>query len=37
MNPNEIVTVGQGSDELLVEAGPGMREPQNRRAVIELR
>jgi OOP family OmpA-OmpF porin len=27
---------GRGFDELLVQTGPGVREPQNRRAIIEL-
>jgi outer membrane protein OmpA-like peptidoglycan-associated protein/opacity protein-like surface antigen len=37
MNPGEIATIGQSSDDPLVATGPGVREPQNRRAVIELR
>ncbi len=31
-----ITTGGRGFGELLVQTGPGVREPQNRRAVIEL-
>lgn len=37
MNPAEIATVGRSFDDPLVPTGPGVREPQNRRAVIELR
>ena len=32
----EIATVGRSFDEPMVQTGPGVREPQNRRAVIEL-
>ena len=31
-----ITTGGRGFTELLVQTGPGVREPQNRRAVIDL-
>ncbi|MGY9106412.1 MAG: OmpA family protein, partial [Alphaproteobacteria bacterium] len=31
-----IATGGRGFDELLVQTGPGVREPQNRRAIIDL-
>jgi hypothetical protein len=30
------MTAGKSFDEPLVPTGPGVREPQNRRAVIEL-
>ena len=33
---NEIATVGKSFHEPLVATGPGVREPQNRRAVIDL-
>ena len=33
---NEIMTVGRNFSEPLVQTGPGVREPQNRRAVIDL-
>ncbi|MGQ0741232.1 MAG: OmpA family protein [Alphaproteobacteria bacterium] len=36
MSPNEISTAGRGFSEPLVPTGPGVREPQNRRAVIDL-
>jgi outer membrane protein OmpA-like peptidoglycan-associated protein len=36
MNANEIATVGRSYDDPLVPTGPGVREPQNRRAVIDL-
>jgi outer membrane protein OmpA-like peptidoglycan-associated protein len=36
MNGDEIVTTGRGFTEPLVQTGPGVREPQNRRAVIDL-
>jgi outer membrane protein OmpA-like peptidoglycan-associated protein len=36
MNANEITTVGKGFSEPLVPTGQGVREPQNRRAVIDL-
>ena len=31
-----ITTAGRGFNELLVQTGPGVREPQNRRATIDL-
>ena len=31
-----IATVGKSFDDPLVPTGPGVREPQNRRAVIDL-
>ena len=31
-----ITTLGRSFNELLVQTGPGVREPQNRRAVIDL-
>ncbi|MBV9572106.1 MAG: OmpA family protein [Alphaproteobacteria bacterium] len=36
MNASDIGTVGRSFDEPLVPTGPGVREPQNRRAVIDL-
>lgn len=36
LNANEIQTVGKNFSEPLVPTGPGVREPQNRRAVIDL-
>ena len=36
MGPDEIATVGKSFDDPLVPTGPGVREPQNRRAVIDL-
>jgi OOP family OmpA-OmpF porin len=36
LNANDIMTVGKGFSEPLVPTGPGVREPQNRRAVIDL-
>jgi len=36
LNADEIATKGVGFDDLLVPTGPGVREPQNRRAVIDL-
>ncbi len=36
MAADAISTVGKGFDEPLVATGPGVREPQNRRAVIDL-
>ena len=33
---NEITTVGRNFSDPLVPTGPGVREPQNRRAVIDL-
>jgi outer membrane protein OmpA-like peptidoglycan-associated protein len=34
VDANSIVIDGKGSHELLVPTGPGVREPQNRRAVL---
>jgi outer membrane protein OmpA-like peptidoglycan-associated protein len=36
MNGDDITTVGKSFDDPLVPTGPGVREPQNRRAVIDL-
>ena len=36
MNGSEITTIGKSFNEPLVPTGPGMREPQNRRAMIDL-
>ena len=36
MSEGEITTVGKNFSEPLVPTGPGVREPQNRRAVIDL-
>jgi outer membrane protein OmpA-like peptidoglycan-associated protein len=36
LNPGEISIQGEGFHDLLVPTGPGIREPQNRRAIIEL-
>jgi outer membrane protein OmpA-like peptidoglycan-associated protein len=36
MKQDDIATVGKSFDEPLVPTGPGVREPQNRRAVIDL-
>ena len=36
MAGDSIATVGKSFDDPLVPTGPGVREPQNRRAVIEL-
>jgi outer membrane protein OmpA-like peptidoglycan-associated protein len=36
MSPDEIGTAGKSFDDPLVPTGPGVREPQNRRAVIDL-
>jgi len=36
MPRNEIVTIGKNFSEPLVATGPGVREPQNRRAMIDL-
>jgi OOP family OmpA-OmpF porin len=33
---NDIATVGRSFSQPLVPTGPGVREPQNRRAVIDL-
>jgi outer membrane protein OmpA-like peptidoglycan-associated protein len=36
LDANEITTVGRNFSDPLVPTGPGIREPQNRRAVIDL-
>jgi OmpA-OmpF porin, OOP family len=36
LNANNIQTVGRSFQDPLVPTGPGVREPQNRRAVIDL-
>jgi outer membrane protein OmpA-like peptidoglycan-associated protein len=36
MNGPEITTIGKSFNEPLVPTGPGVREPQNRRAMIDL-
>lgn len=36
LNETDIATVGKSFSEPLVATGPGVREPQNRRAVIDL-
>ena len=36
LNADDISTVGRNFSEPLVPTGPGVREPQNRRAVIDL-
>jgi hypothetical protein len=36
MDGSDISTVGKSFDDPLVPTGPGVREPQNRRAVIAL-
>lgn len=36
MNSSEISTIGKSFDDPLVPTGPGVREPQNRRAMIDL-
>jgi outer membrane protein OmpA-like peptidoglycan-associated protein len=36
LDPDEISTVGRNFADPLVPTGPGIREPQNRRAVIDL-
>ena len=36
LNGNNIQTVGRSFTDPLVPTGPGVREPQNRRAVIDL-
>jgi outer membrane protein OmpA-like peptidoglycan-associated protein len=36
LTPDQIETVGRSFSEPLVQTGPGVREPQNRRAVIDL-
>ena len=36
LGANDIMTVGRNFADPLVQTGPGVREPQNRRAVIDL-
>jgi outer membrane protein OmpA-like peptidoglycan-associated protein len=36
MNSVEISTMGKSFDDPLIPTGPGVREPQNRRAMIDL-
>jgi outer membrane protein OmpA-like peptidoglycan-associated protein len=36
LGANTIMTVGRNFSDPLVQTGPGVREPQNRRAVIDL-
>ena len=36
LNAGDITTVGRNFSDPLVPTGPGVREPQNRRAVIDL-
>jgi outer membrane protein OmpA-like peptidoglycan-associated protein len=36
LSANDIMTVGRNFSDPLVPTGPGVREPQNRRAVIDL-
>jgi outer membrane protein OmpA-like peptidoglycan-associated protein len=36
LNAGDIMTVGKNFSDPLVPTGPGVREPQNRRAVIDL-
>jgi outer membrane protein OmpA-like peptidoglycan-associated protein len=36
LDKNEIATIGKSFSDPLVPTGPGVREPQNRRAVIDL-
>lgn len=36
MNGSEITTIGKSFNDPLVPTGPGVREPQNRRAMIDL-
>ena len=36
LNSSEITTIGRSFDEPLIATGPGVREPQNRRAMIDL-
>jgi outer membrane protein OmpA-like peptidoglycan-associated protein len=36
LDPDEITTIGRNFSDPLVPTGPGIREPQNRRAVIDL-
>jgi len=36
LDPDEITAIGRNFSDPLVPTGPGVREPQNRRAVIDL-
>jgi outer membrane protein OmpA-like peptidoglycan-associated protein len=36
LGANDIMTIGRSFSQPLVNTGPGVREPQNRRAVIDL-
>jgi outer membrane protein OmpA-like peptidoglycan-associated protein len=36
LSERDITTIGKGFSEPLITTGPGVREPQNRRAVIDL-
>ena len=36
ISPSAISTTGKGETELLVQTGDGVKEPQNRRAAIDL-
>ena len=36
LNAGDVTTVGRNFSDPLVPTGPGVREPQNRRAVIDL-
>jgi outer membrane protein OmpA-like peptidoglycan-associated protein len=36
LSEQNIMTIGKGFTEPLIATGPGVREPQNRRAVIDL-
>jgi len=36
MNGSEIMTIGKSFNDPLIPTGPGVREPQNRRAMIDL-
>jgi outer membrane protein OmpA-like peptidoglycan-associated protein len=36
VSPDAISTSGKGESELLVQSGDGVKEPQNRRATIDL-
>ena len=36
LTAGDIMTVGRNFSDPLVQTGPGVREPQNRRAVIDL-
>ncbi len=37
LSPNQIAVAGRGFRELRIPTGPGVREPQNRRAIIDMR